>query len=114
MEFNLDIGKVVSNMVQASSSALIKGGKQAVEFATHEYTQFIGDIEHIQTMAEKGTITEETAQALVEQHKFSMQAVLLTVEGLGLITVQNAINAALKVLNDVLRTVSGAALKFAL
>jgi hypothetical protein len=43
-----------------------------------------------------------------------MQAVLLTIEGLGLITVQNAINAALKVLNDVLRTVVGAALKFAL
>jgi threonine dehydratase len=117
MKFNLDIGKVVSDMVQASANALIKGGRQATEFATHEYAQFIQDIEHIQTMAEQGTITEETAQSLVEQHKLSMQAVLLTIEGLGLIAVQNAINAALKVLNDALAAALGAAfqgLKFAL
>jgi hypothetical protein len=114
MEFNLDIGKVVGNMVQASSNSLIKGGKQAEEFAAHEYAQFIRDIEHIQTMAEKGTITVETAQALVEQHKFSMQEVLLAVEGLGLIAVQNAINAALQVLNNVLTASLGAAFKFAL
>jgi hypothetical protein len=114
MAFNLDIGKVVSDMLQASANALIKGGRQAAEFATHEYAQFIRDIEHIQTMAEEGTITAETAQALVEQHKFSMQAVLLAVEGLSLIAVQNAINAALKVLNDALTAALGAALKFAL
>jgi hypothetical protein len=114
MELNLDVGKVVGNMVQASSDSLIKGGRQAVDFATHEYAQFIRDIEYIQTMAEKGTITDEMAQALVEQHKLSMQEVLLTVEGLGLITAQNAINAALQVLNNVLTTSLGAAFKFAL
>ena len=117
MQFNLDIGKVVSDMVQASANTLIKGGKQATDFATHEYAQFIEDIQHIQTMAEQKTITDQTAQALVEQHKFSMQAVLLAVEGLGLIAVQDAINAALKVLNDALTAALGTAvqgLKFAL
>jgi hypothetical protein len=43
-----------------------------------------------------------------------MQEVLLTIEGLGLIAVQNAINAALQVLNNVLTTSLGAAFKFAL
>jgi hypothetical protein len=117
MKFNLDVGKVVSDMVQVSANALIKGGTQATEFATHEYGQFILDIEHIQTMAEEGTITDETAQALVGQHKLSMQAVLLAIEGLSLIAVQNAINAALKVLNDALMAALGSAfqgLKFAL
>ena len=102
MNFNLDVDKVVSDMVQASASALIKGGKQATEYATHEYAGFIADIEHVQTMAEKGTITKAEAQALVEQHKLSMQAVLVAIEGLSLIAVQNAINAALKVLKEAL------------
>jgi hypothetical protein len=108
MKFNLDINKVVSDMLQASSAALIKGGQQASEYASHEYAQFIDDIEHVQTMAEQGTITAAEAQALVDQHKMSMQAVLLCVEGLGVIAVQNAINAALKVLNDAIAAALGA------
>ncbi|MGD0233774.1 MAG: hypothetical protein ABSC55_04465 [Syntrophorhabdales bacterium] len=111
MKFDLDIDKVVSAMIQASTAALAKGGNQAIQYATHEYAQFILDIEHVQTMAEQGTITAEVAQALVDQHKLSMQAVLLTAEGLGVIAVQNAINAALKVLNGALMTALGAAFK---
>jgi hypothetical protein len=117
MQFNFDIGNVVSEMVRVSADALIKGGRQATDFATREYSQFIRDIEQIQTQAEKGLITAETAQSLVEQHKLSMQAVFLTVEGLVLIAVQNAMNAALKVLNDALTAALGVAfqgLKFAL
>ncbi len=111
MEFNLDMNKVVNDMLQASASSLIKGGEQASEYASHEYTQFIGDIEHVQTMAEEGTITAAEAQALVDQDKLSMQAVLLCIEGLGVIAVQNAINAALQVLNAAIASVLGTAVK---
>ncbi len=111
MNFNLDINKVVNDMVQASAGELLKGGKKASEYATHEYAGFISDIQHVQTMAEEGTITAAEAQALVDQHKLSMQAVLLAVEGLGLIAVQNAINAALAVLNQALSASLGSACK---
>jgi hypothetical protein len=111
MKFRLDVNKVVADMVQASAGALIKGGRQATEYAAHEYSQFIKDIEHVQTMAEKEIVTADEAQALVDQHKLSMQAVLLAVEGLGLVAVQNAVNAALQVLNDALSAALGAAFK---
>ena len=111
MNFNLDVDKVVGAMVQASASALIKGGKKATEYATHEYESFIADIEHVQTMAEEGTISKAEAQALVEQHKLSMQAVMVAIEGLSLIAVQNAINAALRALNDALKDALGSAFK---
>jgi predicted ATP-grasp superfamily ATP-dependent carboligase len=111
MKFNLDINKVASDMLQASASSLIKGGEQASEYASHEYAQFIEDIEHVQTMAEQGTISAAEAQALVDQHKMSMQAVLLCVEGLGVIAVQNAINAALQVLNTAIAAALGTAVK---
>jgi hypothetical protein len=113
MSFQFDIGKVVNDMLQASLQSLLQGGQKAIGFATHEYGQFIRDIDHIQKMAEQGTITAQEAQSLVDDHKASMKAVLITVEGLGIIAVQNAINAALKVLTDALSTaVQG--LKFAL
>jgi hypothetical protein len=111
MTFNLNIGKVVSDMVQASSKNLSGGGNQAQEYAAHEYTQFIEDIEHVQNMAEQGSITDEVAQYLVDQHRLSMQAVLLTIKGLKLIAVQNAVNAALKVLNAALQAALGGAFK---
>ena len=111
MKFNLDINKVASDMLQASAGALVKGGEQASEYASHEYAQFIEDIEHVQTMAEEGTISAAEAQALVDQHKMSMQAVLLCVEGLGVVAVQNAINAALKVLNTAIAAALGTAIK---
>ena len=111
MKFNLDINKVASDMLQASASALVKGGEQASEYASHEYVQFIEDVEHVQAMADEGTITAAEAQALVDQHKMSMQAVLLCIEGLGVIAVQNAINAALQVLNDAITAALGTAVK---
>ena len=111
MKFNLDIDEVASDMLQASASSLVKGGEQASEYASHEYAQFIEDIEHVQTMADERTITAAEAQALVDQYKMSMQAVLLCIEGLGVIAVQNAINAALKVLNNALAAALGTAVK---
>src|SRR5262245_18571427 len=111
MKFNLDINKVASDMLQASASALVKGGVQASEYASHEYAQFIEDIEPVQTTADERTITAAAPQALVDQHKMSMQAVLFCIEGLGVIAVQNAINAALQVLNDAITAALGTAVK---
>lgn len=111
MKFNLNIAQVVNDMLQAALPHLTKGGRQASEFASHEFQQYIIDIEHIQSMVEEKKVTGEEAQFLVDQYKLSMKAVLLTVEGLGVIAVQKAINAALDVLNKALSTALGAAFK---
>lgn len=107
MKLDLDLRRVVSDMVRASSAELARGGKEASALAAHEYEQFIRDVVHVQTMAEDGQISPAMAQALINQHKLSMQAVFLAVEGLGVIAVQNAINAAIAVLTEAL----GAAVK---
>lgn len=111
MEFNLDISQVVNDMLQVALPHLSKGGQQASAFASHEFQQYIINIEHIQTMAEEGNVTDQEAQFLVDQYKMSMKAVLLTVEGLGAIATQKAINAAIDVLNSALNTALGAAFK---
>jgi len=111
MEFDLNITQVVNDMLQAALPHLSKGGQQASTFASHEFQQYIINMKHIQTMAEEGNITDQEAQFLVDQYKMSMKAVLLTVEGLGVIATQKAINAAIDVLNSALNTALGAAFK---
>jgi len=111
MEFNLNITQIVNEMLQAALPHLSKGGQQASSFASHEFQQYIHNIEHVQKMAEEGKVTDQEAQFLVDQYKMSMKAVLLAVEGLGVIAAQNAINAAIDVLNGALNTALGAAFK---
>jgi hypothetical protein len=111
MEFKLDIAQVVNDMLQAALPHLSKGGQQASTFASHEFQQYIRNVEHVQNMAEEGKVTNQEAQFLVDQYKASMEAVLLTIEGLGLVAAQNAINAAIDVLNNALNTALGTAFK---
>jgi len=117
MAFDFNISKVVTDMLEAALPFLSKGGQKASSYATHEFQQYIINLQHIQDLTEEGKITPEEAQFLVGQYKMSMQAVLLAIEGLGVIAVQQAINAAIDVLNKALDTaVSGGikSLKFAI
>jgi len=111
MKFNLNINQVVNDMLQAALPHLLKVGQQASTFASHEFQQYITNIEHVQTMVEEKNVTRQEAQFLVDQYKMSMKAVLLTVEGLGVIATQKAINAAIDILNSALNTALGAAFK---
>lgn len=111
MEFNLNIAQVVNDMLQAALPYLSKGGQQASAYASHEFQQYIVNVEHVQKLSEEGKVTDQEAQFLVDQYKLSMKAVLLTIEGLGIIAAQNAINAAIDVLNSALNKALGAAFK---
>ena len=87
--------------------------------------KYWGDVkDYAETEAEKmaktlATITElrvankindQQAQALLDMQKHAMQAVLLAVEGIGLVAAQNAINAALGAVKDVVNKAIGFAL----
>ncbi|MGA2445815.1 MAG: hypothetical protein ABSG50_10360 [Opitutaceae bacterium] len=109
MSFKID-PNLGANMANAASGALVAGGKAAMDYATHEFQQFAEDVDHIQDMLAAGTISPQDAQYYVNLQKMSMQSVLLTIQGLGVLAVQSAITAALGVLS----TAIGAALKVAL
>lgn len=53
MKFDFDIAQVADNMLQAALPHLSKGGQQVSSFASHEFKQFITNIEHVQTMVEE-------------------------------------------------------------
>ncbi len=47
MEFNLNIGQVVNDMLQAALPYLSNGGQKASSYAAHEFQQYITNIEHV-------------------------------------------------------------------
>ena len=102
---NLDSINIGKTMLNAAAPALLKGGQAATDFAAHEFTQYAEDLDHIQQMVTANTLTEAQGQYYVDRRKLSMNSVLLTIEGLALIDVQNAVNAAL---NALLGVVGGA------
>jgi len=110
MEFKLDVSKVANDMLQAALPHLAKGGQLACSFASHEFQQYVINVEHVQHMVEEGKIQAQEAQFIIDQYKLSMETVLLTIEGLGLIATQKAINAAIDVLNGALNAALGTAL----
>ena len=55
----------------------------------------------------KGKITEEQARLYIDIQKNSMRIVLLTIEGLGILAVEAAINAAIDVIRSTVNTALG-------
>lgn len=111
MKFDLDISKVVNDMLQAALPFLSKGGEKASTFASHEFQDYIINLQHVETLVEDNKLSPEEAQFLADQYMLGMQAVLLTIEGLGVISVQQGVNAAIDVLNNALNASLGATLK---
>ncbi|HKB92014.1 MAG TPA: hypothetical protein VKC60_15970 [Opitutaceae bacterium] len=101
--FNGMDGEVLGKtMYNAAAQSLMKGGKVACEFAQHEFTQYSEDLNQLQKMVSDGTLTAEQGQYYADRRKLAMNSTLLTIDGLGLIDVQNAVNAALAVLTSAL------------
>jgi uncharacterized membrane protein len=67
-------------------------------------------LSHIEELNGAGKITKDEAGALVGMQKHAMQAVLLTVEGIGLVAAQQAINSAMGAISGIVNKALGWAL----
>jgi hypothetical protein len=101
----LDIKALVDAMLGAMKPILQKSWKDVSEYATVESQKMAHTLASIAELRLAGKIDDEQAATLLEMQKHAMRAVLLAVEGVGLVAAQNAINAALDALKD---TVNGA------
>jgi len=106
----LDVGTLVSQMLGAALPILKKGAEDAESFAKTEFTKVAQTIVSIGEQLAAGQINEEQAGLLLDMQKSASRNVLLTLEGLALLAVEEAINAAL----DVVKTVVNKAVGFAL
>jgi hypothetical protein len=101
----LSVDALAKSMVAAARASLGRDWSKARKFAEPQLDNLARSLITVGEMAAEGSISAQEAAALLEVHKNTTRTVLLTSKGLGLLAVENAINAALGAVRD---TVNGA------
>jgi hypothetical protein len=97
---SLDAGDLASQMLGAFQGKLSDKWPEVKDYAEAESRKLAENFVMIEKLKVAGEITEEQAKLHHEIQRNASRAVLLTVEGLGLIAVEQALNAAMDVLKD--------------
>jgi hypothetical protein len=106
----LDIRSLASSMLQTALPILKKSAADVESFAKTEFTKIAQTIVSIQELTAAGSIDQQQAALLLDMQKNASRSVLLALEGLALLAVENAINAALGVAKTAVNTALGFAL----
>lgn len=103
----IKLPEVVPRMLQAAKGPLAKGGADARAYATSEFKKIGETLLFIEREVGSGRMTPERARLHLEMQKNAAKMVLLTLEGLGILAVEAAINGALSVVKDAVNTSLG-------
>ncbi len=107
---NIDVSELVANMLKAAKQALGNKWPEAKDFAESEFKKIGEAILFIEKQRLSGKMSDEKARLHLEIQKNASKTVLLTLEGLGILAVEAAINAALNVIKDTVNKALGFAL----
>lgn len=91
----LNVASLASSMLAAAKGSVTTGWNTLAPFAQTQFTNIAQQIVDIEAQLAAGSITQAQASLLLDMQKNASRAALLSVEGIGLLTAQNAINAAL-------------------
>jgi hypothetical protein len=101
---SLDIEALLGAMLGAAKSVLSDKWPELKDYTETELRGIAEGIALIATLHADGSITEEQARILLEMKKNTARNVMLTIEGLGVLAAEQAINAALGVVRDTVNT----------
>jgi hypothetical protein len=93
----LDAGTLASQMLGAALPILTKGAKDAESFAKTQFTKIAQTMVSLGEQLATGQVTQEQARLFLNMQTSASRTVLLALQGLALVTVEEAINAALNV-----------------
>ncbi|MFQ5709489.1 MAG: hypothetical protein ACE5HO_18690 [bacterium] len=103
----IDVAEILSKMLNAAQKEFGSKWPGVKDYAESEFKKLAENFATIEKLKLQGKVTEEQAKLLLDIQKNSARMVLLTIEGLGLLTVEAAINAALNVVKDVVNSALG-------
>ncbi|WP_417915690.1 hypothetical protein [Candidatus Electronema sp. JM] len=107
MNLNLDIATLAKNMLASMQVTLKNKWPEVKEYAESETKKLAETLILIKRLEIEGKVTPEQLRLHLEMQKNATRAVLLTIEGLGILAVEAAINAALNVVKDAVNTALG-------
>jgi hypothetical protein len=103
----MNASELATSMIAAARTSLGRDWKGARHYAEPELGRLARVLVDIGDMAARGDITEDEARSLFRIHRNTTEMVLLTLKGLGILAVENAINAALDVVRGAVNTAAG-------
>ena len=103
----LKMADIVPSMLSAARDSLKKDWPTVKDFAEPEVKRLAQSLIDITRLTIAGKINQQQAAGLLQIHRNSAMTVLLTIEGLGLIAVQNALNSAMSAVRTVVNTALG-------
>jgi hypothetical protein len=107
---SIKVDQLVASMMQAAQGVLAHKWPEARDYAETEFRKIGEAIAFVEAQRALNLMNDEKARLHLEMQKNAATSVLLALKGLGILTVEAAINAAL----DVVRTAVNSALGFAL
>jgi hypothetical protein len=106
----LSASQLANDMLGAAVEVLKEKGPEARDFATVEIRKLAETLVSIERLYGQSRITKEQAVLLLEMQKNASRAVLHTLEGLGILAAEAAINAALVVVRAAVNRALGFAI----
>jgi len=107
---NIDVDQVLSGMLGAAQGVFNEKWPSIKDFAEAEFEKLARTLAQIELLKLSDQINEGEASVLFEMQKNTARAVMLALEGMSLLLVEGAINAALAVVKDAVNTALGFAL----
>ncbi len=107
---NIDVDQVLSGMLGAAQAVFSEKWPDIKDFAEAEFEKLARTLGQIELLKLSNQINEGEASVLFEMQKNTARAVMLALEGMSLLLVEGAINAALAVVKDTVNTALGFAL----
>jgi len=106
----INVDELLTKMLAAAAVPFKKQWPSAKDYAQSEFKKIAESIVFIESQRALGKMTPERARLHLDIQKNASRTVLLALEGLGIVTAEAMINAALAVIKDTVNS----ALKFAL
>ena len=107
---NIDVGAVAGEAAQKIIEVLAGAGKNVAGYAQAEAKKLATSAAEIATLRLSGQITDEEARLHLDIQKHASRAVLMAIEGISVLAAEEAINAALTVIQGAIRTATGLSL----
>jgi hypothetical protein len=103
----INIQQVIPGMISAAQGVFGKKWPVIKDYAEAELEKLARTLVQIETLKISGQISEAEASVLLEMQKNTARAVMLALQGMSLLLVEGAINAALAIVKDSVNTALG-------
>lgn len=106
----LKLSDILTPMVTAAKKSMGEDWGKVRDYGEPELKRLALSLIDITKLASAGKVNAQQARALLRIHRNTTEVVMLTIEGLGVIAVENAINSALKAARTAVNTAAGFAI----